>query len=170
MRSRLGYNRRRGTVFPSTLGQDWAGQLGIPNVSPLTFPNFQYCNNQSNCTGGTTFFRQDNSGLSASQEVGEDFTFQENLTKIVNKHTLKFGYEVIRTRYNSLASALPSGTYRFGGTDFPFRPNTGIAFAAFLLGSVSNAEFTQAVTTWLPRWWSHAFYVQDDFKLFRTSL
>ena len=74
----------------------------------------------------------------------------------------------IRTRYNSLVPALPSGTYRFGGTDFPFRPNTGVAFAAFLLGSVSNAEFTQPVTTWLPRWWSHAFYIQDDFKLFRN--
>ena len=137
-------------------------------MSAATFPNFQYCNNQSNCTGGTTFFRQDNGGLAASQEVGEDFTFQENLTKIVNKHTLKFGYETIRTRYNSLVPALPSGTYRFGGTDFPFRPNTGVAFAAFLLGSVSNAEYTQAVTTWLPRWWSHACYIQDDWKLFRN--
>ena len=166
--ARLGYNRRRGTVFPSTIGQDWAKQLGIPNVSPLTFPNFQSCNNQSNCTGGTTYFRQDNSGLSASQDVGEDFTFQENLTKVINRHTLKFGYEVIRTRYNSLAPALPSGTYRFGATDFPFRPNTGNTFAAFLLGSVSNAEFTQAVTTWLPRWWSHAWYIQDDFKPFRN--
>ena len=56
---RLGYNRRRGTVFPSTIGQDWAKQLGIPNVNRETFPNFQACNNLSNCTGGTTFFRQD---------------------------------------------------------------------------------------------------------------
>jgi hypothetical protein len=165
---RLGYNRRRGTVFPSTLNQDWAKQLGIPNVSGATFPNFQYCNNQSNCTGGTAFFRQDNSGLSASQEVAEDFTFQENITKIVSKQTLKFGWETIRTRYNSLVPALPSGSYRFGGTDFPFRPNTGVAFAAFLLGSVSNAEYTQPVTTWLPRWWSHAFYIQDDVKLFHN--
>ena len=165
---RLGYNRRRGTVFPSTIGQDWAKQLGIPNVSNETFPNFQGCNNQSNCTGGTTFFRQDNSGLSRSQEVGEDITFQENLTKVLNGHTLKVGWETIRTRYNSLVSALPSGSYRFGGTDFPFRPNTGNAFAAFLLGSVSNAEFTQAVTTWLPRWWSHAWYVQDDWKIRRN--
>jgi hypothetical protein len=163
---RLGYNRRRGTIFPVTLGQDWAGQLGIPNVSPETFPNFQACNNQSNCTGGTTFFRQD--GLYSSQDVGEDFTFQNNLTTVLNRHTLKFGWETIRTRYNSLVPALPSGTYRFGGTDFPFRPNTGNAFAAFLLGSVSNAEFTQAVTTWLPRWWSHAWYVQDDYKLSRN--
>jgi hypothetical protein len=165
--ARLGYNRRRGTVFPSTIGQDWAGQLGIPNVGPETFPHFQACNNQSSCTSGTVALRQE-TGLSASQEVGEDFTFQENLTKIVNKHTLKFGYETIRSRYNSLVAALPSGTYRFGATDFPFRPNTGNSFAAFLLGSVSNAEFTQAVTTWLPRWWSHAFYVQDDYKVSRT--
>lgn len=163
---RLGYNRRRGTVFPSTLNQDWAKQLGIPNVSGATFPNFQSCNNQSNCTGGTTFFRQDNSGLSASQDVGEDFTFQENLTKIVKRHTIKVGYETIRTRYNSLVAALPSGSYRFGGTDFPFGTGTrtGVQFAAFLLGSVNNVEFTQPLTTWLPRWWSHAFYIQDDFK------
>ncbi len=166
--ARLGYNRRRGTVFPSTLNGDWAKQLGIPNVSGATFPNFQACNNQSNCTGGTTYFRQDNGGLAASQEVGEDFTFQNNLTKIVKRHTLKVGYEMIRTRYNSLVPSLPSGTYRFGATDFPFRPNTGNTFAAFLLGAVSNAEFTQAVTTWLPRWWSHAFYFQDDFKIYKN--
>lgn len=166
--ARLGYNRRRGTVFPSTLNQGWAAQLGIPNVSGATFPNFQFCNNQSTCTDGTTFFRQDNSGLSASQEVGEDFTFQDNITKIVKRHTLKFGYETIRTRYNSLVPSLPSGSYRFGGTDFPFRPNTGVQFAAFLLGSVSNAQYTQAVTTWLPRWWSHALYFQDDFKILRN--
>ena len=163
---RLGFNRRKSTTLPSTIGQDWARQLGIPNVRPETFPNFQACNNQSNCTGGTTFFRQ--SGLSRSQEVGEDFTFQENLTKVVSSHTLKFGWETIRTRYNALVAALPSGSYRFGGTDFPFRPNTGNAFAAFLLGSVSNAEFTQAATTWLPRWWSHAWYVQDDWKIRRN--
>ncbi|HYO79959.1 MAG TPA: TonB-dependent receptor [Bryobacteraceae bacterium] len=165
---RIGFNRRKATTTPSTIGQNWAAELGIPNVSGETFPNFQACNDQSNCTGGTTFYRQDNNGLARSQEVGEDFTFQENLTKVLNAHTLKFGWETIRTRYNALVPALPSGSYRFGGTDFPFRPNTGNAFAAFLLGSVSSAEFTQAVTSWLPRWWSHAWYVQDDWKVRRN--
>ena len=162
---RVGFNRRKSTTLPSTIGQDWASnsafQTSIRNV-----PNFQDCNNLSNCTGGTTFFRQRRT--SRSQEVGEDFTVQENLTKVLNTHTLKFGWETIRTRYNALVAALPSGSYRFGGTDFPFRPNTGNSFAAFLLGSVSNAEFTQAVTNWLPRWWSHAWYVQDDWKLRRN--
>ncbi len=165
---RIGFNRRKGSTVPNTINGDWASQLGIPNVSGATFPNFQACNNQSNCTGGTTFFRQDSNGLSQSQEVGEDLTFQNNFTKVFARHTVKVGYELIKTRYNSLAAALPSGSYRFGGTDFPFRPNTGNSFAAFLLGSVSNAEFTQAVATWLPRWTSHAFYVQDDWKLNRS--
>lgn len=167
---RVGFNRRKSSTTPNTIGQDWAGQLGIPNVSPETFPNFQACNNQSNCTGGTTFFRQDNGGLAASQEVGEDFTLQENLTKVFGHHTTKFGWETIRTRYNSLAPTLPSGSYRFGGTDFPFAgaPNQGVPFAAFLLGSVSNAEYTLATASWLPQWWSHAWYVQDDWKIRRN--
>jgi hypothetical protein len=157
--ARLGFNRRRFNRASSTLGEGWARQLGIPNVSDLTFPNFQN-------SGGTTFFRQGT--LGQSQEVAEDFTFQNNLTKIVNRHTLKFGYETIRTRYNSLVEALPSGSYRMGGTEFPFRANTGNAFASFLLGTVVRADFTAAVTTWLPRWWSHAWYVQDDFKVGRN--
>jgi opacity protein-like surface antigen len=163
---RLGFNRRKGTVSPTTIGQDWAKQLGIPGVSPENFPYFQLCNNQSNCTSGSMIARQD--ALSRSSEVAQDYTFQENVTKIIRNHTVKVGYEMIRTNFNSLVAATPSGTYRFGGTDFPFRQNTGVGFAAFLLGSVSSAEFTQAVTTWLPQWWSHAFYVQDDFKIKRN--
>src|SRR5437867_2673250 len=55
-----------------------------------------------------------------------------------------------------------------GGTDFPFRPNTGNAFANFLLGNVSSATFTQTQAQWQPRWWSHGFYVQDDYKPMRN--
>ncbi|MCC6293272.1 MAG: TonB-dependent receptor [Bryobacterales bacterium] len=163
---RLGYNRRKGTTSPLTIGEGWASKLGIPGVSNENFPYWQSCNNQSTCTGGSMFYRQ--ADLSRTSEVSEDFTFQENLTKIIRNHTLKVGYETIRTRFNSLVAATPSGTYRFGATDFPFRQNTGIGFAAFALGSVSQAEFTQAMTTWLPRWWSHAFYIQDDFKIKRN--
>jgi len=47
------------------------------------------------------------------QNVGEDL-FQNNLSKIAGKHTLKMGYELLRTRYNTTTSALPGGTYNFG--------------------------------------------------------
>ena len=150
---RLGTNRRKSTRVPEANGQGWAKTLGIPNVSDETFPGFNI----------TTYnYRMQPGGY--QQDVAEDFTFQDSLTKVKGKHTLKFGYEVIRTRYNSLAQALPSGTYTMGGTDAPFTPNTGNNFAAFLLGSVSQATFTQATASWLPRWWSHAFYAQTDWK------
>ena len=50
------------------------------------------------------------------------------------------------------------------GTDMPFTPNTGNTFASFLLGTVSSAVFTQDFATWLPRWWQHSLYFQDDWK------
>ena len=37
---RLGYNRRRENRVPPSYNQGWAKQLGIPNVGPETFPQF----------------------------------------------------------------------------------------------------------------------------------
>ncbi len=147
---RAGMNRRARYETALTRDQDWAKQLGIPNVNGATFPHF-------NIGYGLA-------GLSSFQNVGEDFTFQDNLTKIAGKHTLKFGYELIRTRYNGTAGALPSGTYNFTGTNQPFTPNTGQGFANFLLGTVGSAVYTQEFASWLPRWWSHQWYAQTDWK------
>ena len=91
-------------------------------------------------------------------------SFQDNVTKVVYNHTVKFGYELVRTSYDSLVETFPSGRYNLGGTDFPFRNNTGNQFANFLLGQVSVATFTQAQAQWKPRWWSDALYLQDDYK------
>ena len=154
---RLGMNRRHFTRFPESAGQDWAKQLGIPNVGPDTFPSFLI---------NTYNYRLQPGG--SRQEVAEDFTFQDNFTKVIGKHTIKFGWEVIRTRFNSLVESLPSGAYTMGGTDMPFTPNTGNNFASFLLGSVTQATFTRSVATWLPRWWSQAGYVQTDWKPVRN--
>lgn len=156
---RAGFNRRAFTAEPSTFGQGWAKQLGIPNVSDETFPDFLN-------SGGGRFYGFGPGGRSYTR--AEDITFQENFTKVVRAHTLKAGYELIRTRYNSLIESLPSGAYRFGGTEFPFRANTGNAFAAFLLGTVVRADFTVTTANWLPRWTSHACYVQDTWRPVRN--
>ena len=147
---RAGFNRRALYKVAATANQGWASQLGIPNVDGATFPNF-------NIGYGL-------SGLTSFQNVGDDFTFQDNFSWVRGKHTLKLGYELIRTRYNATFPVLPSGTYNFGGTEAPFTPNTGITFASFLLGTVSSATFTQNFSSWLPRWWSHQAYIQDDWK------
>ncbi|MCC6365402.1 MAG: TonB-dependent receptor [Bryobacterales bacterium] len=147
---RLGYNRRHETKDPVSYGEGWAAQLGMPNVDSSNFPKII---TGYNGNPGGRF-----------QNIAEDFTMQENVTKVAGRHTVKAGYELVRTRYNALAEALPAGTYNMGGTEMPFTPNTGNTFASFLLGNVASAQFTRNQATWLPRWWSHAFYVQDDFR------
>ncbi len=151
---RLGYNRRREKKEPLAYGEGWAEKLGIPNVGPETFPDIR--------GGGSRYYNMGPGGR--YQNVAEDFTVQENLTKVAGRHTLKFGYELVRTRYNSLVEALPSGIYNMGGTEMPFAPNTGHRFANFLLGNVASAQFTRNQAAWLPRWWGHGFYAQDDFR------
>ena len=155
---RLGYNRRTFSVVSLSYGQDWAKQLGIPNVSPLTFPVF-------NLGGNTAAYGMGSVGR--AYQAGDDISLQDNFTQIKGKHTFKMGYELTRTRYNSAVETAPSGTYNFGGTELPFTPNTGNPFASFLLGTVSSAVYTQDFATWLPRWWSEALYAQDDWKPIR---
>ncbi len=147
---RVGFNRRVLKERAITKDGDWAKQLGIPNVSGATFPFFNI---------GFGF-----GSLPSFQNISEDITVQNNITKVTGKHTFKAGYELMRTRLNSTVPDLPGGTYNFGGTNQPFTPNTGINFASFLLGTVTNATYTSAYASWLPRWWSHQAYFQDDWK------
>ena len=117
-------------------------------------------------SGGARFYALDRAaGPTLARKTSP---FQENFTKVLSSHTFKVGYELIRTRYNSLIESLPSGAYRFGGTEFPFRANTGNDFASFLLGTVARADFTTTTANWLPRWWSHAWYAQDTWRPVRN--
>lgn len=152
---RLGINRRLQRRTPNGFNEGWAKQLGIPNVSDVTFPSIVR-------PGGGTYYSLGPGGQ--FHQAAEDLMAQENMTKIVGKHTIKFGYEAMKTRYNSRVEDLPGGRYFMGGTELPFTPNTGNDFASFLLGTVGRAEYTQAVATWLPEWWSHALYAQTDYK------
>jgi hypothetical protein len=161
---RIGANHRKESRTPPGLGQDWAKQLGIPGVSDATFPSFLD-------SLGNAFYKATMPGASYYY-VDENYTVQENLTKVVSRHTFKMGYENLRTRANGYGVSattgpnvvLPGGVYRFGGTALPFTPGTGNDFAAFLLGSVQQASFGNYLANWLPRWWGHALYFQDDWN------
>lgn len=156
--ARFGWNRRHRTRTPPTQGQGWAKQLGIPNVSDETFPDIR--------GGGGRYYNLGPGGM--DEQIASDYSLQDNLTKIIGKHTLKAGYEVIRTTYDARVEELPFGIYNMGGTDFPFRPNTGNNFAALLLGYVASAQFTRIQALWQPRWWSNSWYFQDDYKPIRN--
>jgi hypothetical protein len=153
---RLGYNRWRQSRTPPGLNENWAQQLGIPNVSGVTFPTFFDSN-------GSQFFTASFPGGVLDQN-SQSYTFQDNVTVIRGTHSFRMGYELLKSTGNTLLQSQPGGIFYFGGTANPFTPNTGNDFAALLLGSVVKATFTTPLATWLPRWWSHALYLQDDWK------
>ena len=76
---RLGFNRRLHRGVPESYGQNWASKLGSPGVSDATFPDFQN-------PGGGRFSNLGPGGKTL--DVAEDFTFQENFTKVKGKHTM----------------------------------------------------------------------------------
>ncbi len=161
---RFGYQRRNDPITPVTANQNWAGLLGIPGVGPQTFPGFVD-------TGGlgSSFNWTANPG-GPSRTLNEDFTLADNMTKVKGLHTIKFGYQAILTRENDITATQPSGVYNFSaaGSALPFTPNTGNSFASFLLGAVDSASFTTLEANYLPRWWTHQFYIQDDWRIRRN--
>lgn len=154
---KVGFDRYEDSHTPLGLGEGWAQQLGIPGVSGATFPGFVD-------SSGSAFYGATPMG-GESHRVTRYATLQDNFTLIRGRHSLRMGYEVIKTSANSLLPSTPSGTFYFGDTGYPFTPNTGNDFAAFLLGAVQKATFSTTLATWLPRWWSHALYFQDDWTV-----
>jgi hypothetical protein len=152
---RVGYSRRANQLLAWGVGGDWPKTLGIPGVPQTTFPQLQV-------GFGVTY-------NTPSYYEGDETTFQENFTQVLGSHNLKMGYELVRSKYNAANSALPSGSYNFGATCLPSggscTNNTGNGFAAFELGAVTSATFSQRFANWLPRGFQHSLYVQDDWKV-----
>ena len=78
-------------------------------------------------------------------DVTESLSLQENLTMVRGRHTFKTGYELLRTRANSLLNAQPSGRFYFGGTEMPFTPNTGNAVRVVPAGRGCARRFHQGL-------------------------
>ena len=158
---RFGYQRRNDRTNAVTANQDYAGLLGIPGVGPQTFPGFVN-------SGGSSVVFTANPGASA-RTLNENINIADNMTKVIGLHTLKWGYQGMRQRENDIAAAQPSGIYNFStaGSGLPFTPNTGNSFASFELGAVTSASFTTLLANYIPYWYLHQAYVQDDWRLRR---
>jgi hypothetical protein len=157
--SRVGYFRRRTETQVPSFGQDWPGQLGIPNADPALMPSFGSQANTYNLHGATP-----------TRRVDETLSFRNDTTWIRGAHALKFGYEILRHRLNS-ANFARFTEFNFDGVTSGLQPNgvavpnTGIYFAGFLSGYVRQTTFNSELTSWLPRSSIHSFYIQDDWKI-----
>ncbi len=158
--ARVSYYRRRNWQTTTTYGLDAGQLLGIPNLPAKSMPQL-----------GTGY------GFNVAgpmNNVNENISLRDDLTRISGAHAFKMGYEVMRLRDDQWSiPANVAGNFSFINAsgllaNGSAMPRTGNTFAGFLLGYVSSASFGLNLASWLPRDYIHSFYFQDDWKVTPT--
>ena len=173
---RVSFFRPRNDLFTPSYGQDWAGKLGIPNISPALMPSFS----PSALGNGTYTVAPDYAQLygltvqGPTRNIRQSMSLRDDFSKVVGAHAFKTGYEILHFTSNFRQTGYPSGQFSFANTTAGLQPNgqpvpnTGNTFAGFELGAVSSANFTTYTNTWQPRDSIHSVYFQDDWKISRN--
>ncbi len=133
-------------------------QLGLQGIdisqhpTGAAFPTFSFSDGSFSSIG------QDRTGTTISQTM----QFTDNFSHTVKKHTLRFGVDARRVRYNALMFFQPSDD--FG--DFTFSPGlfSNYALGDFLLGlpqesffAITSPQINAQTTQW-------GVYVQDEWQ------
>ena len=102
--------------------------------------------------------------------VGRTSIFQwiDNMSVIRGSHSLRFGGEIRRDRYNEIGNAFTRGSFGFtvNATQDPARRGvTGHPFADYLLGEVNGPTKARAFSNGLFRATVFSLYLQDTWKI-----
>jgi hypothetical protein len=157
--ARAGYGRSRYTGFPVDIGGNFGlngnQKLGIPGVQG--FPGYS----QMNFNGGTSLTAI-GSSAAASDSIANTFTYGDNVSWQLGKHTIKFGGQALRYQQNRYYAGNDGalGQFAYDGR------YTGDSYSDFL---TDQAEFygqgPSVVSRWGQRQWRDAVFVQDDWKV-----
>ncbi len=144
------------------LGENWDSKLGITGLpaDPGMFPvvNFSGGTASPLALGGSNY----------SNNVSSRLDFNDNLTWILGRHTMKFGFNYIRERYKDFEGGGASGVFGFSNLttsqpDSSSYNSWGNSFASFLLGDVHNTNTTTISDLgWRTNY--QAFFLQDEWR------
>ncbi len=152
---RFGTTYHRNFYEADVLGTDLMRQFGIvgvPTTGVKTGPQF--------AINGVTAWNPDAASNNYQDNPQTTFQWIDNLSWTRARHFMKFGFDVVRDRFNgnNVASNV-YGVYNFTGT------YTGVGYADFLLGvpqttslALPNPNRHLRGTTW-------GLYAQDQFKV-----
>jgi hypothetical protein len=157
--ARLNFTRKGGYAGEATGGfgkiADFGFQEGGLGIIPLV-PKFEGLPDFSFNQLGLSF------GLNTYYTGQFDDTYQavDNFSKIVGRHTLKFGGDFRYFQLDIRAGCNPNGSFGFSGNQ------TGNDFADFLIGTVASNAFLQCTPPALDtRGKFGSIYAQDSFKV-----
>jgi hypothetical protein len=142
-----------GATAISQLGLNFDHPVGIAaHPTAHAFPTFNFAD------GSVTTIGQDKVGTTISGNM----QFTDNVTKVIGKHTLRFGFDARREHFNSLMYFAPSDD--FG--DFTFSGSlTNYSFGDFLLGMPSPSYFAVIGPQMDARSVHWGVYGQDTWQL-----
>jgi len=159
----LGYNRFNNINNISTDAK-YTSQLGIPGIPNSCFPNFQF----KNSPNSNVQFIKTIGDSCENIDPSESYVYQDTYSTTRGKHSLKFGGEFLRYRYNTYEPGNLSGSFTFTSkeTSLPgFTSSTGHPFASFILGGADAASRSIYTTEPGYRAGLFAFFAQDDWRV-----
>src|SRR5580704_1977794 len=142
-----------GAAAISTLGLTGLDLTDHPDTGG--FPIFNF----SDDSGNYSPIGRDKDGVTKSQTI----QFADNLSWLKGRHTLKFGADVRRVRYQDLESF--GGADDFGAFTFDQGVFTGNAFANLLLGLPTKTYVAQSGPDVHAHTSQTGIYGQDDFRV-----
>ena len=156
--ARFGFNRILAANNPPgnvPLGQSAASRFGLTDipVSPYTYAIPPVSVGQLQTLGGSLYRPQ--------HYISQVWQFLDDFTLLRGRHSLKFGYQYLRTTLNFLDLANPQGALGASGI---YTNTNGFGGADLLLGDMSSASYETVTVphTFQP---SHSFYGQDTWRI-----
>jgi len=135
-------------------GKSITGTFGLQNLPPLTFNGIT----AFDFGGATSNFGYDKAGFTFSHS----YQWNDNLTWIKGRHTLKFGGDVRRLRAQTALTF--TGSDNYGAFSFDGR-YSGSDVADFLLGIPYESQYDDVNQDNDGIAWAFGFYAQDSFKV-----
>jgi hypothetical protein len=164
---RFGYSRHNDSQIgdaPSGVGFADQNRLALFPFPVRGFPGIQFAFS-GNISGSSQFSAWGGGG--SNLNIENTFQWNDNVSITKGNHTLKFGGDVRRYRYEVLKGSPFFGEVVFGSifSSSSDRPGSGAPFADFLMGFPSTLAGTQMLDWGRHRWIYAAPYFQDDWKV-----
>jgi hypothetical protein len=158
---RIGFSRLYITNVGELSGTNISDKVGIPGIN--VDPRFSGLGEIS----VSGFRGLGEAGFLPLLKVTNNYQYSNQFIWIAGKHSLRFGYELLRRQMNQGSAADPQGTFSFNGqfTQNPARAaGTGSGMADMLLG-VLNSSRLDIEPIFGHRRWEHSWYFADDLRL-----